>query len=92
MKSTLISGLTAAGVMVAAMAPGTVKAEPQVLTIAEMDMIAAGLPGGWRGIIIQLNRADVRQDVSVGASCQSNCSVSVAATAVAIVEQNNKVD
>jgi hypothetical protein len=92
MKSILIPGLTAVGVIVAVMAPTIVKAEPQVLTIAEMDMVAAGLPGGARGIIIQLNRADVRQNVRVSASCQLNCSVAVTATATATVNQNNNVD
>jgi hypothetical protein len=94
MKSILVSGLVAAGVMVAATAPTTVKAEPHALTVSAMDVITAGKRGwgGWRGGIRQSNRADIRQKVSASASCHSNCSVTVSASAVAVVDQSNSVD
>jgi hypothetical protein len=94
MNSILISGLAAAGVMVAAMAPATVKAEPQALTISEMDVVTAGWRR-WGGLHIdnnQSNRAKVVQKVSASASCASNCSLTVSASAVAVVEQNNNFD
>jgi hypothetical protein len=77
--------------MVAAMAPSTVKAEPHVLTISQMDAVTAGVRG-WRGSIGQSNRSDIRQVVSASASCNSNCTLTVAAAAVATVNQSNSVD
>jgi hypothetical protein len=94
MRSILVSGLVAAGVVVAVIAPTTVKAEPQVLTVSAMDVVTAGKRawGGWRGGINQSNRAKVYQNVSASASCHSNCSLMVSASAVAVVEQDNSVD
>ena len=94
MRSILVSGLVAAGVIVAAVVPTTVKAEPQVLTVSAMDVVTAGRRGwgGWQGSIDQSNRANIRQHVSASASCLSKCSLTVVASAHAVVEQSNSVD
>lgn len=98
MKSSLIFCLVVAGGMVASIAPMTVKAEPQMLTVSEMDAVTAGRRGwgGWRGLIIsgnsQSNHAEVHQNVSAYGSCMSNCSVSLSASATAVVVQSNNFD
>jgi hypothetical protein len=94
MRPILVSGLIAAGVMVAVIAPTNVKAEPQVLTVSALDVVTAGKQrvGGWLGNINQSNRARIRQNVTASASCLSKCSVTASASAVAVIEQDNSVD
>jgi hypothetical protein len=98
MRSTLLAVLVAAGSVIAAIAPTAVKADPQVLTVSEMDAVTAARrwgPGGWRGIISgnqQSNLANVYQNVTASAFCESHCSLSLSASAVAVVTQSNDFD
>jgi hypothetical protein len=94
MRSIPIFGLVAAGLIVATMAPATVKAEPQALTISEMDVVTAGRRS-WGRLRIdnnQSNRANVVQKVSASASCAVNCSLTVSASAMAVVQQGNNFE
>ena len=94
MRPILVSGLAAAGVIVTVITPTNVKAEPEVLTISAMDEVTAGRwsRGGVGGMILQFNRLRIDQEVTASASCHSNCSVAVSASARADAEQDNSVD